>query len=357
MKILQFITNLTSGGAEKLVYDISLKLKEKDHEVEVLVLFDKNNFYIEDLKERGINVISLSYNSRYNILNFFKIFKILRKNRYDIVHTHLFPALYFSGIISMFFNKIKFIYTEHSTNNKRRNKICLKIIEKIIYSKFKKIICISKGTEEMLRKHLDNKTNRIIQINNGIDMKNYFQARSISRQTINIEIKDDDILLIMVGRFTKAKDQNTVIKAMRLLPEKYKLILVGEGALILKSKALVNELKLEKKVFFLGERKDVPDLLKTSDISILSSNWEGFGLVVIESLAVGTPVLVSNIDTLKNIVEDKSFIFECGDEVDLARKIIALSKNKKRLNVDLQEYELDNMVNRYLEVYTEKKKG
>lgn len=357
MKILQFITNLTSGGAEKLVYDTSLKLKEKGHEVDILVLFNKNNFYIEDLEKLGINVTSLSYNSRFSIFNIIKIFKILKAKDYDVVHTHLFPTLYFSGIASIFFKKIKFIYTEHSTNNKRRNKIFFKIIEKIIYSRFDKIICISKDVENSLRKHIGNKNNRIIQIDNGVDIKKYSNAKYILRESIHPEIKESDILIIMIGRFTKSKNQNILIKAMEVLPKEYKLVLVGEGALISESKKVVSELNLEKRVFFLGERKDIPNLLKTSNISVLSSHWEGFGLVVIESLAVGTPVLVSNIYTLRNIVKDKDFIFECNDKNELAEKIYNISKKNKKLNINLERYELDYMVNEYLKVYVERKKG
>ena len=125
---------------------------------------------------------------------------------------------------------------------------------------------------------------------------------------------DDDKILIQVARFNKYKDHRTLIKSLKILPNNIKLILVGDGELKFEIKKLINELDLNKRVALLGVRMDVPNLLKSSDISILSSHSEGFGLVAIEGMASGKPFVGSDVKGLSNIVSGAGLLFENGNE-------------------------------------------
>ena len=94
------------------------------------------------------------------------------------------------------------------------------------------------------------------------------------------------------------------------LPVNFKLILVGEGPLKNSSQMLVQELCLKDRVFFLGNRDDVERIFKTADLSVLSSHWEGFGLVAVEGMAAGKPVIASNVSGLSEIVSGAGVLFE-----------------------------------------------
>ena len=107
----------------------------------------------------------------------------------------------------------------------------------------------------------------------------------------------------MVARFSEQKDQPTLIKAIKELPENVHLLLIGEGTLKQKNENLAKEIGVSDKVHFLGFRNDVERILKTVDIVVLSSNWEGFGLAAAEGMAAGKPVIASKVEGLREIVD------------------------------------------------------
>lgn len=358
MKILQVINNLGSGGAEKLVNDLSINMKERGIDIEVALLQENGSIYINNLEKNGVKVHKLSKNNMYSLKTLIELFKIIKIKKYDIIHVHIFPAFYFIGIISLFCKKANYIYTEHSTGNRRRKYKFLKIVEKFIYSRYKKIICISDKTEFNLRKHINDFSKKIVVIFNGVELKKYLMATPLNRNEISEEITDKDKIITMVGRFSKQKDQKTLIKAMSFLSMEYKLLLIGEGNLREEIIKFTEELNLKNRVFFLGVRKDVPNILKISDLVVLSSNWEGFGIAALEGMASGIPTIVSNVDGMREMVEDGGVFFNQGEEKELVQKINELFSDKNYYDEIAKKglqrskfFSLDSMVNKYLEIY------
>ena len=110
-------------------------------------------------------------------------------------------------------------------------------------------------------------------------------------------------IVIMVAAFRKQKDQDTLIKAIAKLPqEKFELWLVGDGERREELKKLVVEQNMEDNVKFLGVRSDVANVLKTSDVVVMSSHWEGLSLSNLEGMSVGKPFVASNVDGLREPV-------------------------------------------------------
>ena len=147
---------------------------------------------------------------------------------------------------------------------------------------------------------------------------------------------------------------------MSLLPDHFKLILVGEGPLRNECELLVNVLGLEERVFFLGNRNDVESILKTADLSILSSKWEGFGLVAVEGMATGKPVIASNVTGLSEVVEGAGLLFEKGNELQLANiiKCLLLSENlnyyneiSQKCKIRAQQFDINTMVSKSISLY------
>jgi len=166
------------------------------------------------------------------------------------------------------------------------------------------------------------------------------------------------IIIIQVSGFREEKDQATVIRAMQYLPENTQLFLVGDGTTRSRCEQLVKELDLSGKVLFLGIRTDVPELLKSSDIVVVSSHWEGFGLTAVEGMAAGKPVIASNVPGLNNVVNGAGLLFTHEDEKDLAEKIKSLIDNVDFYNKIVDNcreraklYDINTMVDRYIELY------
>lgn len=364
MKVLHIINNLGSGGAEKLIEEIlPLMNSYKNIDADVLLLTDKKNVFTKKLKDSGVNLDVISLKKTHNPLNIFYIRRHITKNQYDIVHAHLFPTNYWVSIASklIFKNKPKFFITEHNTHNRRRERAYFKYIDRYIYSNYDRIISISEKTQENLMDWLEETQKNINKFNiieNGIDVDSFIRAQPYIKSEIHSSFTKDSKLICMVGSFTKQKDQSTLIKAIAKLPKDVSLLLIGEGPLKEESQNLTRKNKLQDRVHFLGFRSDVNRIFKTSDIIVLSSHWEGFGLVAAEGMATGTPVIASNVEGLKNVVKGGGITFELGNSEDLADKIMKLLKDKRQYNVVSQlcvskskEYDIRKMTNKYLELY------
>ncbi len=362
MKILQVINTLDTGGAEKLLLETIPLFNRKGIQMDVLVFERKEGVCLHKLLELNCcTIYSLNSKSLYSPLNVFKIVKYLK--RYDLLHVHLFPAQYWvilAKIIS--FSKIKLVFTEHSTFNRRRQIFFFRWVDKLIYNKYDKIICISNGVKNELINVFKMPLNSLITIENGIDINKFENAIELNNSDIHELISDNDKLLVQVSKFRPEKDQATVIKCMIHLPEHFKLLLVGEGSLINESKMLVDELGLNSRVFFLGNRNDVERILKTTDLSILSSHWEGFGLVAVEGMAAGKPVIASNVAGLSEVVAGAGLLFEKGNSLELANKIKSLLladnlddyyKISNKCKIRAKQFDVNIMIGKSVSLYND----
>jgi len=145
---------------------------------------------------------------------------------------------------------------------------------------------------------------------------------------------------------------------MQRLPENIHLLLVGEGPLRMYNEELSKDLVVKDRVHFLGFRNDIERILKTSDIIIQSSNWEGFGLVAVEGMAVGKPVIVSDVSGLKDIVNCESMLFERQNSNELTERIKCLLYNQSCYENNVQNglqragvFNIDRMIERYIKEY------
>lgn len=350
IKILHIINSLNVGGAENLLLNSISHYQKKGHEVKILVL--SNNIKLNISKHKDV-IEYVKTNNPKSLKSFIAALKFLKENEYDIIHAHLFPTIYYCSIIKkMGIIKVPLIITEHNTHNKRRYIKLLKPIEKFVYKSFDVVICISEGTKSNLGDWIE-RDNKMEVVYNGIDLDKF----SYDRPKFNYDSRSD-INLIMVASFSQQKDQITLIRSLQMLPEKFKLHFAGNGPQLERAKDLAKDLGISNRIFFLGNRKDIPDLLKSMDIFILSSNWEGFGLVTVEAMASGLPVVASNITGLSEVVMGYGKLFEKGNEKELSEMIFEIAKNSelyKELSKKSVErakcFSMNRMVNEYINIY------
>lgn len=353
MNILHVIPSLSLGGAEKMLVDITNLSQNifQEHKYYILSKVNNNQQLLRKINN-NVTVEALKYN-RLDIRNVLDIYNFIKKNDIDIVHAHLFPSLYWCAISSILLNKkIKFFYTEHSTNNKRRKKKANKIIEKYIYSKYDNIICISNGTKTALLDWLgDNFRYKVKLVYNGIFLNHFFSNKKFDLSRIN---------LTMVSNFSPQKDQKTVIKALSLLPENYTLTLVGKGKNLEECREYAIKLNLLDRVIFTGQRDDVPQILSNSDVVIQSSHWEGFGLAAVEGMASGNIALVSNISGLNEVVPSDQYCFPKGDATELSKMILNMTateesylKFQSMCAIRSKDFSIRNTVLNYNKIYND----
>lgn len=350
MRILHSITSLQTGGAEKLMVDLLPRLRDLGNDVELL-LFDgtKTPFY-KELENIGIKIHHIAIGGNvYNPLNIFRLRKHLKK--YDIIHTHNTACQYFTPLARILTRaKCKLLTTEHSTNNRRRQYKLFKYLDKFMYSRYKFIISISEKATNSLTHFVGNKDN-IITIENGVDLFKY--------QKLKAPILDrKEKIITMVAGFRDAKDHDTLINALSLLPREYKLWLVGDGKRRGILEKLVADLNLVNRVKFWGIRSDIPQILEKSHIVVLSSHWEGLSLSNIEGMASGRPFIASDVDGLREIVSGYGILFPHQDAKTLANEIKSLCENKEKYNQVVhacqekaKQYDIKKTAEKYNKIY------
>ena len=351
MRILHIITSLQTGGAEHLLVDLLPLLRANGNNTVELLLFDGNRTpFMEELEYRGIYIHKLGYGSNvYNPLNIFKLIRYI--GQYDIIHTHNTACQLFTPIAKMFsFTRKRLATTEHSSNNRRRDKWWCKPFDKWMYSKYAAVICIADQARQNLEQYIGPKKN-IYTIPNGVDTQRFYRP-------INDIEKKNHFVVTMVAGLRVEKDHETLIKAISRLPMNYSLQLVGGGDKELPLKELCKKLNLENRVTFMGVRLDVPDILEKSDIVVLSSHWEGLSLSSIEGMSSGRPFIASDVDGLREMVGGSGVLFKHGDDKDLAEKIQWLCEHPdeyKNVAAKCQEkasqYDVSVMARKYLNLY------
>ena len=358
MKILHIITSLELGGAEKLLTELLPAQIESGHTIELMILSDINAVFKKDLEEKEVKIYTAKYNSKKSPLNIFEINKRIKTGNYDIVHVHLVHAQYWTRMARLLDgNKNrKYLTTEHSTSNRRRNNKILGVIDKFIFNGYDEIVSISNATEKSLYSWIGGEKEKYAVIPNGIDLDIFKGSLSIARD--ELELEDKDIILMMVSRFHKSKNHKGVIEALEYLPEKYKIVFVGDGTLEEDVKNYAKEKKLESRVRFLGKRRDIPNLLKTADIIIQFSFFEGFGITAVEGMASGKPVIASDVPGLAEVVLGGGIVCP-NDSRKLAEAVLRL-EDKEIYNYTAEmclkkskEYSIEKSAEKYIKLYGE----
>ena len=361
MRILHIINSLGTGGAEKLLLDTLPLYQLRGHKVDLLLFTYNETPFLEELRRSAFSgkIYIPEWPNVYSPKNIGHIFNVLKREHYDIIHVHLFPPLYYTAIVKWLLpghlKDTRLVFTEHNTENRRLNSPIYRQVDKIIYQAFDKVTAITPQVKNALISKLGIKPSKIEVIYNGINLNKY-------QSTISSDIRgelglQDKKILIQVSRFTEQKDQKTVIRALRKLPNDYALLLVGDGSLRPECEIFAKEIGVADRTYFLGVRMDVPTLLKSADISIQSSHWEGFGLVAVEGMAAGKPVIASDVPGLAEIVKGNGLLFKPGDPDDLASRIVSLESpnlydtlSQKSLS-RCQDFGIDTMVTNMLNLY------
>lgn len=361
MKILHIINSLGCGGAESLLSDLCYIQKKQGFDISIATLKDENSIFKEKIKKIGIEYISLSSRlSIYNPIFIFKISKLIKD--YNLIHVHLFPAQYWVALAKFITNaKTPIITTEHSTSNRRREFKIFKYIDTFVYKLYNKIICCSDKANETFLHHFPSITNSV-SIPNGINLERFKNATKQSKQQL-FNLPETSCVIAMVARFQPPKRQDTLVDALKYLPDNYCVVFAGNKPNDPNVELIVNlikELKLESRVRLLGVRSDVPYVLKTSDIIVLASDYEGLSLSSIEGMAINKPFIATNVNGLREIVSGAGVLYEKDNSPMLADNILKLTQDDMYYNeiseqcfMRASQYDINNMAQSYQNVYQE----
>lgn len=350
IRILQVITSLNLGGAETVATDLSVALQARGFAVDVAVFNDSDTRLKERLLACGCQVFPFGH-SFYDLRYVGKLRCLMRN--YDIVHTHNTSPQYFAAIASLGTSTV-LVTTEHSTSNRRRSWLGGVWMDRLVYGRYRKIICISNKAEENFRAYIGHCKAKVLTIPNGIDVEAFYQASAPER------LRDHKRFVVaMVAGFRHEKDQDTLLRAMAQLPEaQFELWLIGDGVRRETLELQACQLGMQESVKFWGVRNDVAALLHAADAVVMSSHYEGLSLSNVEGMSVGKPFVASDVDGLREVTEGAGLLFPHGDADALARILLKLQQEPayamaiaRSCYRRAQQYDIAKTIDAYSEIY------
>ncbi|MEM4402525.1 MAG: glycosyltransferase, partial [Candidatus Caldarchaeum sp.] len=225
-----------------------------------------------------------------------------------------------------------------------------------------KIICVSEYDRQLALRFQVASREKLVVIPNGLEPEP-FRAPT-ERRALRVQLGASDAvgIVTMVGRLAPPKDFETLITAWEgLKAPGWQLWIVGEGPLRLRLEELVHAKGLDERIKFLGERRDVPDILKASDIFVLTSRWEGMPLTLIEAMLAGLPVIATRVGGVPELVEDgvTGLLVPPKDALTLRsalERLLSSAETRQRMGEAgrhraLEHFTVEQMINRVRVLY------
>jgi len=349
MKVLQIIDQLKTGGAERVAVDMSILLsKEKNVDISFLCLLDKTDLD-QELIKNNIPVIYLQRKNKYNPLTLLKLLSIL--NEYDIVHIHLRQVMRYVGLLFFLPIKIKskIIFHDHYgqiATDKELSGLLKKSIQKgAAY------IGVSKTLVDWAK---EKKVNASV-----------FLLPNIVRKEAQFKKVNHPTDLIAVGNFRPQKNYEYLCLLVKYLPEEITITIYGKPIdkhYFEKIKNLIQEYKIEKRVFIINNENNVASILHNYKAALHTAKSETGPLVAIEYMSQGLPFICYNTGEVINdlIKQDDYLIMNTFEVEDWNAKIIYLlnntefrnEKSKMLESVYQKDYSENNYVSTCLSIYS-----
>lgn len=355
IKVLQIVLSLEIGGMEQVVADLALHLDRDQFETAVACVESRGPI-ADELERQGIPVTLLPPMVR--VLSFIypaELIHIIRKYKADVVHIH--SGCWHKGALAARLAGVRnIIYSEHGRTFPDSRKVML--LDRLYSPLTKYVVAVSENLADYMAKEVGIPTRKILVIINGINIERFSDAA-----------REEDCGPIRIGiiaRLAPVKDIATLMRAMvevlRCHPEVV-LAIIGDGPERMALEALVVELGIGTSVEFHGFRRDIPAVLREIDVFTLSSLSEGTSITLLEAMAAGKPVVVTNVGGNPAIVKDgeNGFLVPPANPAKMAEALVALIENSelrqqmKTANMSLvaQHYGVRTMTEQYQLLYRE----
>ena len=364
MKIMYLLFSFTVGGTERLVANICNQMDAQNEEVHLYIINDliDDNLFNTLNKNIHIKLLRRKVGSKDKISPLFEVAKYIKKNKIEVVHCNSFNApelLILSKIVNPHCKVVSTIHGMGQFENIKKNKILLK---NWVCDKF---IGVSNAVAgDIVAAGIDKK--KVVRVYNGIETKKYDCAK----------LKKYDKNAIVIGCVARImpelKGQDILLEAIKIVKQQHPkvMVLFAGGVAENQQRDYENLIKyvrdnsLEENVKFLGNVDNIPEFLNKIDIYVVPSRSEGFGLALVEAMAMGVPCIASNGAGPREIIlnEGVGELFENCDSKSLSEQIEKVILNFNEIKKTTwnhkqkvkQNYSIEFMCNQLLEIYTEK---
>lgn len=359
MKILFFIDSLISGGKERQLYYLLKKICTNNNIM--LVVFNDEVFY-KEIFDLPIQIRIIPRSEKYTLKTIKTLYSVCNRFNPELIHSWDNIGTLLIMTYLLLHPKVKLVSSIRYAGKIKRN-LLHKTIQKIVFKRSSLII--SNSTCGIKVEQLfDHKKGYVIY--NGIDLQDFVLISSEVSSNIS-EFESFQTKIVMLASFTAAKDYITYIRIAKKIISKYPtccFLCVGDGPNRKEAELETGEY-LNKNIFFLGVRRDIPAILKQMDIGILFNNTnghaEGISNAVMEYMAAGLPVIATNAGGTPEIVKDEEsgFLVPAFDEKIVSEKIEYLIENPEEAQklgtegrkIIEKDFSIKKMTSEYCKLY------
>lgn len=345
-KIALLATVVEYGGSEKVILTLIKNIDSSLFEL-VPVIFTRpeqaNGVFFKELNKTGITYHKIYVNKhklKYlnPFMNIVEAYKLLKKEKFDIVHTNGYRAD-FLGIFLALLTGLPIISTCHGYIS---NDTALKLYNRLNYLVlrfFDKILAVSEGIKEQLVRNGVPESSLEVVLNAvqmDSDTESLLRHRKEKRELFCTD--ENDFLIGYIGRLSKEKGIRYLIEACAKLDKvglPLKVLVIGDGPQRDDLEKLAQKNGLQNKVFFLGFLSDVENWMPAIDVFVLPSLTEGTPMALLEAMAMGVPVVATNVGGVPDIINNgvNGILVESQDSDNLARTLNDLFQHPREMKI------------------------
>lgn len=340
-----------AGGAENMVSRLVSNLDLTELDTEVICIFgEKQNNNLESaIEEHGIPIYYVRKKKGFSLSAVHRLNKELTRFNPDVINTHLSGGFYSSFWI--IFHRVKMLHTIHNIPIYEAEKI-KRMVYSFLYRTGKAIpIAISKTIRELTEKTYKVK-GQVELVYNPVDVKKY---SCITKES------HDDFVFLMAGRLSKQKNQLIAIEAFKMIVKDnswVKLIILGEGEERETLERYIKDNGLSSRIFLPGNVNNVEEYMARADAFLLSSDYEGLPLVLLEAMAAKLPIISTDVGGVKDIVGECAILTRPRNVEELANAMKEIMTNadlrvvnSERAFTNVQQYDSSSIAQQYKELY------
>lgn len=363
LSVCHIFPALPLHGAENHFLKLTREIDPEKIRTSICLISDGGPL-VRDFEALGVPVTLILKKGRYDFSILWRLRRYLKEGQFDIVHTHLFTANLWGRAAALFLPPV-LVSSAHNVQSREHGFLSRVeiFLDRALTCATDAVFCVTPMVMRSMEKDTGLPREKLVTIENGIHCPDPSSLPPKAEARRLLDLPDSAPCLAVIGRFSTQKNHRTFLSALLAVRDKFPdllVLFVGEGEREEEIRQETRRLGLEKTVRFLGQRRDIPVILRALDALVVPSLWEGLPNVMLEAMAFGTPVIATRVGGIPDVLTDgRTGLLTEPDERSLADAMNAGLSDPARLgrmaraSLDLirERYDIRRTAGRYTGFY------
>lgn len=361
-KVMLLAVGLGVGGTETHILELASRIDRSRFDVTVCSL-KAGGSIAEELRARGVKVVSLNGAGKLDLRVLVRLLNVLRTERPDIIQAFLIWANVAARVCGRILRAFPVISSYHDEVVSEGRVV--RVLDRLTLTWTRAVVCCSEAVRTSVESRIGVKSGRCTIIPFGVDVARFEHAAASTREDLGL--RQGGSVIGVVCRLVEPKKGLTILlQALGELGRRHgrppcQLVVIGDGPARRELEQLRDQLGLSSWVVFVGERRDIPQILRSLDMFVLPSLYEGFGIAILEAMAAGKPVIATRVGGIPEFVVsgETGILVEPGDDralADAIERLLADPEQAKQMGMRghdrvLRRYGISDVVRRHEQVY------